>query len=103
MKLVDLNPRWVFHGGEGISDKDGKPVPYREKIGIAFDCPCGKEDCSRVFLQFENPPDGEPKISDPAWKRIGESFENMTLSPSIQRIGGCQWHGFLTNGEFKRC
>ncbi len=103
MKLTDLHPQWVYSGGEGISDKDGNPVPFREKVGISFDCPCGKcpEGFSNsVYLSFENPPDGGPPVGNsPHWHRQGEDFETISLSPSILRIGGCGWHGYVTNGE----
>jgi len=98
MKLTELNPRWVGAGGEGISDKDGNPVSKREGVGISFDCPCG---CSpRVFVSFSNPLDGGEKLRDRiTWERTGDTFDNLTLSPSILRLGGCGWHGFVTNGE----
>lgn len=99
-KLIDMNPRWVGAGGEGISDSDGNPVPERHGIGISFDCPCGGND--RVFCHFQNPLDGGP-CSEPhghAWYRHGDTFENLTLSPSIQRADpdGCRWHGYVRNG-----
>lgn len=33
------------------------------------------------------------------WERTGDTFDTLTLKPSIQRVGGCAWHGFITNGE----
>lgn len=101
MKLTDLNPRWVGAGGEGISDKDGNPVPARHGVGVSFDCPCG---CgTRTYLDFQNPLDGGPAhdTRGPHWKRQGETFETLTLKPSIRRTPprGCGWHGFVTNGE----
>lgn len=117
MKLTELNPRWVGAGGEGVSDKDGNPVPERHGVGLSFDCPCascaakrtGNEESDfylRVFVGFANPLDGGPP-HDPRpgaqWQRTGDTFETLTLTPSIQRHrvgdGGCDWHGFVTNGE----
>lgn len=98
-KLTELNPCWVGHGGEGISDAQGNAVPRRESIGISFDCPCG---CgTSCFIPFANPLDGGAPVHNEAhlWQRTGDAFENLTLTPSIQRIGGCAWHGFITNGE----
>lgn len=37
MKLIELNPRWVGAGGEGVSDRHGDPVPWREGVGVSFD------------------------------------------------------------------
>ena len=107
MRLVDLNPSWVGAGGEGVSAKDGTPVPKRHGIGIMFDCPCG---CAVwVYVSFENPVDGGPprlnpglNPGEPRWHRTGDTFDALTLKPSIlksKKKGGCGWHGFVTNGE----
>ncbi len=101
--LTDLNPRWVGAGGGHVSDKDGNPIPERKGVGMFFNCPCGCKQ--RSFLYFENPTDGGSPTNGkaPTWKRTGDDFSNMTLTPSIRRTepGGCGWHGFLTDGEFK--
>lgn len=99
MRLVDLNPNFVYHGGEGVKNAEGKPIPKREGVGLAFDCPCG---CGRrAYIDFENPMDGGPPINDKrhVWKRTREDFETMTLEPSIQRMDGCRWHGWIRNGN----
>lgn len=98
MKLSDLNPQFVGHGGDGIT-RDGKPVPRREGMGISFDCPCGCE--TPVFVHFENPLDGGLPLETtaPKWHRTGEQFETMTLSPSLLRMNGCKSHFFVRNGE----
>lgn len=98
-KLKDLNPWLVGAGGEGIT-RNGHPVERREGVGLACDCPCG---CGvQLFVHFENPIDGKPyDTNSPQWKREGDLFENMTLRPSIKRMNGCKWHGYLTNGVFE--
>ena len=106
IKLTDLNPNFFNSGGEGVFRKNDQgdliPVPERTGVGISFDCPCG-ECGERVLLNFEKPIDGGEVITNqqPAWERIGNIFENMTLRPSIQRLGKCRWHGFLTDGVLK--
>jgi hypothetical protein len=114
MKLTDFNPRWISSGGEGIFDKDNNPIPEREGIGIMFNCPCGNNDyCSDIFIPFENPLyNNKPIEYKKLWKRKGDTFETLTLTPSILRIKtwtdkdgkihdyhNCGWHGFITNGE----
>ena len=107
MRLIDLEPNWVGAGGEGIYDKDKNPVPKRHGVAISFNCPCGRTDrdnghSSRVVVMFTNPIDGgEPIRNRTTWQRTGETFEDLTLTPSILRVGGCAWHGFITNGEVK--
>lgn len=100
MKLIDLNPCFVSHGGKGMYDKDHRSIPLRKAVGLSFDCPCEGE-CGRLYLSFENPVDGGSSVvsEHPAWKRTGETFEDMSLTPSIQRMSECRWHGYLTNGE----
>jgi hypothetical protein len=101
VQLIDLHPEFLSAGGEGISDRDGNPVPERPGVGVLFDCPCGNHDEShQLFVPFKNPiGDGVPYDGERGWQRTGETFETLTLTPSILRIGGCGWHGFITNGE----
>lgn len=62
--------------------------------GIAFRCPCG---CGREgYCPFRNAEDVD---RHPTWEWDGNR-EAPTLTPSILFIGGCQWHGFLTAGEW---
>lgn len=103
MKLVDLNPRWVGAGGEGIFTVDpetGAHIPSKPRhgVGVSFNCPCGcGTDC---FIPFGNALDGE--VWDrKGWHRKGDTFETLTLTPSIQRVGGCGWHGHITDGEIR--
>jgi hypothetical protein len=100
MRLADLNPEWFSSGGAGITETaTGRPVPLRERVGVELDCPCG---CAhRLYVPFANPPDGlGPTSPGHGWQRTGETFGDLTLTPSIQRErpNRC-WHGFITNGE----
>lgn len=99
MKLTELNPRWVGYSGP-IYD------------GISFDCPhCLAEGLpvQRLAITFSPPIDPNgwwPRITQPTyvgqqvWKRIsGDTFENLTLNPSVNTNAAGHWHGFITNGE----
>ena len=101
MRLTDLNPQWLGAGGEGIYNADGTPATPREGVALLFDCPCGK--CGMPCCIHVDPPlDGGAEISGHAWTRTGDTFDTLTLKPSIYRNeakGGCGWHGFITNGE----
>lgn len=101
MRLADLNPSWVDAGGAGVTDAAGRAVAHRRGVGVAFDCPCGCAE--RVYLDLENPLDGGPPhdASAPHWRRDGEDLAALTLSPSIQRVGGCAWHGFVERGAIR--
>ncbi len=98
MRLIDLNPKWIGAGGEGVTLADGSPAPERHGVGIVFDCPCG---CgTRAMIEFTIATDGKPWRAG-AWKRTGDTFDMLTLSPSIQRAepDGCRWHGFIRDGK----
>ena len=102
MRLTELNPSFIGAGGAGITNSEtGEPVPERKGVALAFDCPCGT--CGKeVILMLKNPMDGKPyETPHPQWTRTGETFETITLRPSILRMDGCKWHGYLTDGELK--
>lgn len=100
MKLSSLSPRWVGAGGPGHHYADGEEVPRREGVGLSFECPCG---CSeRMYVAFSNPLDGGKAYagpSEPTWQRLGDTFENLTLAPSLNRMDGCRWHGWIRRGQ----
>lgn len=103
MRLVDLHPRFFGNGGAGVTDREGQPVPERLGVGLGFDCPCGKCDneFTWVYVAFTNPLDGGPPVHDegePTWQRTGETFDTLTLAPSILRRTDCGWHGFIRDG-----
>lgn len=89
------------------------PAPRREGVGVIFKCPCGNHDEGHeCYVPFANPLDGGPAHDTKGWngsggwQRTGDTFETLTLTPSIFRRtehGGCGWHGFVTNGEVTSC
>lgn len=102
-KLVDLHP--TFYGAAGT--KDGS-TPERRGVGVIFDCPCLADDCAwggKIAISFSNPLDGGAPYSTHSaerhWQRTGETFETMTLSPSIHAVG--HWHGWLKDGVLLSC
>jgi hypothetical protein len=95
MKLIDLDPSWW-----------NVQMPGRSGMGLVFLCPCCRSQYLGVW--FANPLDGGAPapiemMPAPRWKRVGETFETLTLTPSIDasRSDGKHWHGFITNGEIK--
>jgi hypothetical protein len=105
VKINQLDARFIGHGGEGISDAQGNPVPHRPGIGVIMECPCGKCD-SPLYVPFENPLDGGPRIGHQGWQRTGNTIDDLTLTPSVLRDpakGGCGWHGYITNGNAVSC
>lgn len=97
------------------SGKEYEPAPARHGIGISFDCPCpvctskrtggfDEDFYLRIFVSFANPLDGGPPIHGDRhlWQRTGDTFETLSLTPSILSVAGrdgCGWHGFVgSNG-----
>lgn len=58
--------------------------------GLVFKCPCGCDDT--LSVNFERP-------NEPKWTLNGDRT-SPTVRPSIRRLGGCHWHGFLTDGQW---
>lgn len=116
MRLTELNPEWLRSGGEGVyvEARDGSMVaaPLQRGTGVEFDCPCGKKqygehetdklfDYHRLGIPFDVALDGS-LVRGGGWRRTGDTFETLTLSPSILRNpvrGGCGQHFYIQNGE----
>lgn len=101
-KLVDdLKDRgdymWLSSGGSGVTDsRTGLPVPVKEFAALAFLCPdCGDYGAVGVW-------DGVGEKHGHNWEWDGNR-ELPTLSPSIQRMDGCKWHGHLVAGVWVPC
>lgn len=99
MKLTELNPRWV-----GIHGWSSESIFY---IGVTFDSPLRRGQ--RLSALFANPIDPEglmakygwglPFPDQKHWQRSGETFETLTLSPSLDFSRYGEWHGHITAGE----
>lgn len=101
MRLIELNPRWISYQGN--------------RLGITFDCPHCKtqrlavsfhHDYSEInrtididmevdLIHSVNP---DTKI----WTETNpepDTFENLTLTPSIDCSQSGHWHGFIVDGN----
>jgi hypothetical protein len=114
MRLTELNPRWCAVAG-------------RNRQGVTFDCPhCRKARLCVFFanpvdgaeplppwrddgvdgnvrdLFFEehdlSPPGFEVVPPGFLWQRAGDTFETLTLSPSVDASASGHWHGFIRDG-----
>lgn len=94
-RLVDCNPHWITYSGQ-----DGSPD------GVYFECPEGHEGC-RSIIPFTPALDGTARpvrqSNGAHWQRTGDTFETLSLTPSIRNLGPCYFHGFITNGEITFC
>ncbi len=91
-----------------VPDIDGDPgqepgaIEFRKfyskdrVAGVGFRCPCG---CGREgYLPIRA--EGHARTQTPEWEWNG-SEDAATLRPSVLQIGGCCWHGWLTDGEWR--
>lgn len=106
MRLVDLDPVWMRIEEPGRLHRyvDG----VAEAQGVMFLCPAcfasnnGKVGTHMVLCWFQER--GVPDTEKPGpgrWAISGANFLDLTLSPSIQLIGGCNWHGFVEGGQIR--
>lgn len=106
MRIVDLHPECLKLVKGGWSTD----VVLAEAQGVMFLCPkCfeankGEVGTHRVICWFRGR--GVPDDQSPGpgrWDVSGTGFSDLTLKPSVFLSGadGCQWHGWITNGEAK--
>jgi hypothetical protein len=99
MRLTEFNPRWVIDGDIVVGGQNVHNL-QRQGMGLSFDCPCCRETRLAVYLQ--NPIDGGlPSDDGQLWTRVGETFDTLTLSPSVDASKHGHWHGVIVNGEVK--
>ncbi len=109
MKLIDLKPRWIE-----LNNWASTSMFY---VGISFLCPhCdpnlpehGEDRRRRLAVKFWPPIDPEGllgrvfELPDLGYhtRVSGDSFETLTIEPSIgfENIG--HWHGRITEGEIR--
>ncbi len=114
-RLVDCNPHFVESSGVTCA--------------VYFECPEGHGDCKHI-IPFTPALDGSAtswhgQNGGAMWQRTGDTFETLTLSPSIRRIRRhasreaaiaagcipeyvtesmtCALHIFIVNGEIQFC
>jgi Family of unknown function (DUF6527) len=97
MKLTEFSPQLVkrLHD-DSLQDVDS----LAEASGLMLDCPvCAGSKAHSVLVYFRDR--GVPAEAKPGpgrWSVAGSTFEDLTLTPSVDCGSGC-WHGFITKGE----
>lgn len=107
-RLVDCNPRFAQMGNRG-------PTCW-----LVFDCP-EAHDCMfkngnvqiPITPSLEGEPQTSPQSNGAIWQRTGDTFETLTLSPSILMrpttttdghvVDPCALHIFIKNGAIEFC
>lgn len=86
-------------------DTEGKPGAFffldsssgQVDPALGFMCPCGCGSEACVTIGRGHKPEGNH-----TWLWDGNR-EQPTLDPSIKRVGGCKWHGYLKAGVWEPC
>lgn len=120
-RLVDLHPNWSTGPGgvyglvydcpcdlplfEPLLDAGGKVqvgVDGQAIGAVPYDqcCPRGGREHVPTKGNFTGRP-SSPDAMARGWDIAGDSFENLSLSPSVHAVG--HWHGFITNGMVTSC
>lgn len=106
-RLVDLKPEWTY-SRFSHDHPHGYRTNAKRRCGTAFwcACPCGCR--SSLLVPFANPLDGGPPDPCGAWGNIGfrwvrqgDSFADLSVSPSIDIVN--HWHGWITQGLVIQC
>lgn len=107
MRLTELEPRWWGEGTRILGVSFRCPHCQTVRLGVAFanppdgggpsaivgvTMPHAIRDLIHVTREFDVPPGH-------LWQRTGDTFESMTLAPSIDASKAGHWHGNVTNGE----
>src|ERR1043166_1798615 len=96
MRLSELEPRWQ--------------VPIRVSVmlptGVSFLCPCWRG--RRLSVPFTNPIDPGGLLSNTgwqptgrSWQRTGDTFDTLSVYPSVDYSGSGHWHGNIIAGEIQ--
>jgi hypothetical protein len=109
LKLAELDPHWVgLCQGHAIGITFLCPHCRKCRIGVAFDEPIGGHHLENVigrdvavFLtrEFMTGTGRFQNSTLKKWHREGETFDGLSLSPSIDTSECGHWHGSVTNGE----
>jgi hypothetical protein len=76
-----------------------------EADGIIFLCPlCYRKDNHSVICWFEGKVSDDVKPGPGRWNPVGTGIDDITFVPgkktqSVALQGGCNWHGFVINGD----
>jgi hypothetical protein len=120
VRLTELEPQFLRYEKRTCEPNvwiDGvrSANPYREFFhhvdtlagadGISFLCPlCVQRDRHSVLCWFEGKVPDDVQPNPGRWNPIGTGYGDLSFVPgrkshSVLLLGGCAWHGYITNGE----
>lgn len=96
MKFSKLDPRFFTEDGN-----DGKVV------GLTFLCPHCQQtrigvhfhDAGHTLIGVREPDTLQLPAGTKLWELTGTTFDDISLSPSVDASESGHWHGFVQHGE----
>lgn len=109
MKLSDLEPGFLRYVEEEGRVTHHYVEHISEATGVQFLCPkCFAANGGRIGTHLiicwapSVPQNARPGPG--RWKLVGTGLDDLSLvagSSSVHITGGCQWHGFVENGNVR--
>ena len=123
MKLTELEPKFFRYEvrtetWETVNGPKTGPREYRIPVKELGEAQCVQFLCPKCFAEWgsnygvhyvevtfsgrgvPNELGTHNRAGNPTrWAVSGNNFSDLTTQPSILLEGGCNWHGFLTNGD----
>ena len=110
MRLTELEPEFLRYYEDHGHVYHKHVSLISEANGLWFLCPkCFKTNGSRVgthgLICWDPSVPQSARPGPGRWRMVGTSFEDLTLrsssSHSVLLTDGCEWHGFVENGEVR--
>lgn len=116
MKLTELKPVLITYERTDKGVFQHRVRSIEKAQGVRFLCPkCYEANGGSVGTHGVvcwSSSRGVPDDAQPGpgrWRLVGTGLNDLTLdaepgkSRSVLLLGGCAWHGFVTNGEVTTC
>ena len=96
MKLIELDPRWyaLENNGPIVGLSFVCPHCMKERLAVAFH-EAGKELIEDTYIKAHAP------NTKHIWLKSNDTFDSLSLWPSVDASATGHWHGFVTEGETK--
>jgi hypothetical protein len=102
VKLVDLDPRWLAKDGQRVGIVFRSPTNSDWYQSCLFEKTAMRAQWALFDAAFPEREHGAELVQacerECAWTATGDTFDTLTITPSIDGSRGGLWHGFITNG-----
>jgi hypothetical protein len=106
MRLIELDPKWA-EGATSHATTEGQLAAEQTEKFLIMNCPKHPEHRLAIRVGPEARSFMDGTVERNVWKMTGSTFEDLSLSPSIEVVGGhavpiiaiCGWHGWIKDGE----